>query len=104
MYKELQETIAGMTAPGQMFNVTEVNVRGQTVKAWAMAPDSLRDVWLNTAGHGEADYLVYRDERWTYTQAHEEVARIANWLVANGIGPGDRVEGRPSSPMCGVAA
>ncbi len=91
MYKELQETIAGMTAPGQMFNVTEVNVGGQTVKAWAMAPDSLRDVWLNTAGHGEADYLVYRDERWTYTQAHEEVARIANWLVANGIGPNDRV-------------
>ncbi len=91
MYKELQETIAEMTAPGQMFNITEVEVAGQTVKAWAMAPGSLRDIWLSTAGHADKDYLVYRDERWTYAQAHEEVARIANWLVANGIGQHDRV-------------
>lgn len=91
MYKELQETITGMTAPGQMFQITDVEVGDHTVKAWAMAPNSLRDIWLNTAAHAEADYLVYRDERWTYTQAHEEVARIANWLVANGIGQHDRV-------------
>ncbi len=91
MYKELQETIAEMTAPGQMFSIAEVEVGGQTVKAWAMAPNSLRDIWLSTAGHADADYLVYRDERWTYAQAHEEVARIANWLVANGIGQHDRV-------------
>ena len=86
MYKELKETIAEMTAPGQMFNITEVEVGGHPVKAWAMAPNSLRDIWLSTAGHGDADYLVYRDERWTYARAHDEVARIANWLVANGIG------------------
>ena len=91
MYKELQETIAEMTAPGQMFATTEVEVGGHPVKAWAMAPNSLRDIWLNSAGHGEADYLVYRDERWTYTRAHDEVARIANWLVANGIGQHDHV-------------
>lgn len=91
MYKELQETIAEMTAPGQMFGITEVEVGGQPVKAWAMAPNSLRDVWLTTAGHGDADYLVYRDERWTYNRAHEQAARIANWLVASGIGPGDHV-------------
>jgi acyl-CoA synthetase (AMP-forming)/AMP-acid ligase II len=91
MYKELQETIAELTAPGQMFNITEVDVAGQTVKAWAMAPNSLRDIWLSTAGHGEADYLVYRDERWSYTRAHEQVSRIANWLVSRGIGPGDHV-------------
>jgi acyl-CoA synthetase (AMP-forming)/AMP-acid ligase II len=91
MYKELKETIAEMTAPGQMFDVTEVEVGGHNIKAWAMAPNSLRDIWLSTAGHAEADYLVYRDERWTYTRAHEEVARIANWLVANGIGQHDHV-------------
>ena len=91
MYKELQETIAEMTAPGQMFSITEVNVGGHPVKAWAMAPNSLRDIWLGTARHADADYLVYRDERWTYAQAHEEVARIANWLRATGIGQHDRV-------------
>ncbi len=91
MYKELEETWAEMTAPGQMFEITEIEVGGNKVKAWSQAPGSLRDVWLMTAGHGEADYLVYQDERWTYTEAHDEVARIANWLQANGIGQYDRV-------------
>jgi len=91
MYKQLQETIAEMTAPGQMFSIAEVEVGGYPVKTWAMAPNSLRDIWLSSAGHANADYLVYQDERWTYAQAHEEVARIANWLVANGIGRYDRV-------------
>lgn len=91
MYRQLQETIAEMTAPGQMFSITEAEVGGHRVKAWAKAPNSLRDVWLGTVGHGDKDYLVYRDERWTYARAHEEVARIANWLVANGIGRHDHV-------------
>ena len=91
MYKELKETIAEMTAPGQMFNITEVEVGGHTMKTWAMAPNSLRDIWLSTAGHADKDYLVYQGERWTYAQAHEEVARIANWLVGQGIKPGDHV-------------
>ena len=91
MYKELQEVTTQMTAPGQMFSITDVEVDGNKVRSWAMAPDSLRDVWLGTAHHAGADYLVYRDERWTYTRAHDEVARIANWLVTRGVGPGDRV-------------
>ena len=75
MYKELRDTWAEMTAPGQMFEITEAEVGGQRVKAWAMAAPSLRDIWMMSAAHGEADYLVYQDERWTYNQAHEEVAR-----------------------------
>ena len=91
MYKELRETWAEMTAPGQMFEVTEAEVGGNTVKAWAMAAPCLRDIWMMSAAHGEADYLVYQDERWTYNQAHDEVARIAAWLTANGISQHDRV-------------
>lgn len=91
MYKELKEAIAEMTAPGQMFEITEVEIGGVPLKAWSMAPASLRDIWLNSAGYGDADYLVYQDERWTYAEAQQEVARIANWLVANGIGQHDRV-------------
>ncbi len=91
MYKILQETIDAMTAPGQMFALSEVEVAGQSVKAWAMASGSLRDMWLNSAAYSDADYLVYEDERWTYAQAHAQVASVASWLVANGIGQHDRV-------------
>ena len=91
MYKELKDTFDAMMAPGQMFEITEVEVGGNQVKAWANAPGSLRDVWAMAAGHGEKDYLVYQDERWTYNQAIEEVNRIANWLSANGVSQHDRV-------------
>jgi len=91
MYKELRETWAAMTAPGQMFEITEIEVDGVALRAWKSAPASLRDIWMSTIGHGDKDYLVYQDERWSYNQAHDEVARIAAWLTANGIGPGDRV-------------
>lgn len=91
MYKELEQTIASMTAPGQMFETTEIEVAGRPMKAWANAPASLRDVWLFTAAHADKDYLVFQDQRWTYAQAHEEVARIANALVASGIRQHDRV-------------
>ena len=91
MYAELKTTFDSLTAPGQMFEMTEVEVAGQNLKAWTHAPNSLRDVWLMSAGHADKDYLVYQDERWTYARAHEEVARIANWLVANGVGQHDRV-------------
>ena len=91
MYKELEEAWAELTAPGQLFEITEVEVRGQMLKAFALAPDSLRGLWLMSAGYGAADYLVYQDQRWSYSQAHEQVRSIANWLVSQGIQQHDRV-------------
>lgn len=91
MYKELKEAWGEMTAAGQMFEITDVEVRGQTLKAFANAPANLRDMWLMSADYGDADYLVYLDERWTYNEAHEQVNRIANWLVSNGVKQHDRV-------------
>lgn len=91
MYQALEETVAEMTAAGQMFEINEVDVGGITLKAFTLAPATLREAWLDSVGHGEADYLVYKDERWTYTEAHEQVARIANWLTGMGIGQHDHV-------------
>jgi acyl-CoA synthetase (AMP-forming)/AMP-acid ligase II len=91
MYEALREAIAQLTSQGQLFEMNEVEVRGQRMRAWANAPGSLRDVWLNSRGYGDADYLVFRDERWSYHLAHEQVARVANWLLASGIGQHDHV-------------
>ncbi len=91
MYAELKNVFDTLTAPGQMFELGEAEVAGQTLKAWKNTPNSLRDVWALSAGHADKDYLVYQDERWTYAEAHEQVARIARWLTANGVGQHDRV-------------
>lgn len=91
MYAELKQVWDSLISPGQQFEITEVEVRGQTIKAYANAPPSLREVWLSTAQFAERDYLVYNEDRWTYAQAHQDVASIANWLAAAGVKQGDRV-------------
>jgi long-chain acyl-CoA synthetase len=91
MYNALKTVWNELTSPGQPFAITSVEVRGQSVKAYAAAPPSLREVWLASAAFADRDYLVYEDERWTYSDAHRDVAAIANWMVQRGIKQGDRV-------------
>ncbi len=91
MYRELKEVRAEMTAPGENFEITRINIRGVPTLVYKNAPGSLRDVWQATRQFAGRDYLVYREERWTYAQAHAEVDAIAGWLAAQGVGPGDRV-------------
>ncbi|MFM8353345.1 MAG: class I adenylate-forming enzyme family protein, partial [Gammaproteobacteria bacterium] len=91
MYEQLHQVWRELTGPGGAFEIRKVPVRGIAINAYANAPQSLRDVWLASAAHGERDYLVYEDTRITYREAHAKVASIANWLVAQGVGSGDRV-------------
>ena len=65
-----------MTGPGAPFEVTETEVRGLPIRTYKSVPPSMREVWLGSALHADNDYLVYEDDRWTYTRAHQEVAAI----------------------------
>lgn len=91
MYKALKEVWQELTSPGEAFEVMEVEVRGARIKTYAAAPPSLREVWLASEAFAERDYLVYEDERWTYAEAHKDVAAFASWLEEQGVKPGDRV-------------
>lgn len=91
MYQELKEVWQELTAEGAPFHVTETEVNGNRIKTFSQAPPSLREIWLASLGHGERDYLVYQDERWTYGQAHQETAALAAWLHRNNVGAGKRV-------------
>jgi acyl-CoA synthetase (AMP-forming)/AMP-acid ligase II len=91
MYAELKRAWGELTAPGQMFEVDRVNVRGVEILSYRHAPPSLREVWLSTAAHGGNDYLIYQEERISYTGAHALAASLAASLAAGGIRSGDRV-------------
>ncbi len=91
MYDQLQEVWKELTAPGAPFEIAEQNIRGNPTRFFKTAPPSVRDLWLASAAHGDRDYLVYNDERITYTDAHRLVASVASWLSAQGVEPGDRV-------------
>lgn len=91
MYAELKKAWGEFTSPGQMFEVQRADVNGVGILSYVHAPNSLRDLWLASAGHGESDYLIYQDERISYTEAHRRVASVAHALASMGVEPGDRV-------------
>jgi long-chain acyl-CoA synthetase len=91
MYDTYHEVWQALTAEGAPFQVDEIEVRGNPMRVYAGAPPSLREIWLASAAFSANDYLVFGEERWTYEETHQEVAAIANWMIAQGIGPGDRV-------------
>lgn len=90
-YPQLQQAWTELTGAGSPFEVVEQPVLGRPNKSFRHAPPNMRALWLSTAPFADRDYLITGDERTTYAQAHQQVAAIANWLLAQGVTPGDRV-------------
>lgn len=90
-YAELKQAREELTGPGGVFEIIEIEVRGNPVRTYRHAPPSVREVWLSTLQFAERPYLVYGDETITYAEAHAQVNAVAAWLAAQGIQPGDRV-------------
>ena len=55
-----------VTQPGSLLEVGQVDVAGQSLLGYVNAPSSMRDLWMLATWHGEAEYMVYLDERMTY--------------------------------------
>jgi long-chain acyl-CoA synthetase len=91
VYEHLQQAWQQLTAPGQFFEVTTIDVDGVPLRSYRHAPPSLREIWLSTAAHGDKEYLVFADERCSYAEAQTFTASIAHWLHTAGVKPGDRV-------------
>ena len=86
------EAAAQLTAPGAPFAWSVREVNGVPVRVFDNAPDSLRDLFAGTVAHGDADYLVFGDERVSYAEAHRKVRALASWLATHGgVSQGDRV-------------
>ncbi len=93
---EPQMTIAEATealiAPGQPFEVVEETIRGIPTKTWKNAPRVLPDVLRLSRGHGDADFLVYEDERTTFAEHFRRAAHLAHVMIDRyGVRKGDRV-------------
>ena len=90
-YAELTAARAELTGPGGAFEITDIMLRGQQVKACKTTLPDIRALWLATAAFADRVYLVYGEERLTYGEAQAQVGAIAAWLAAQGLVPGDRV-------------
>jgi len=86
------EANAALTAPGQLFEMEELDIRGVPTRTWKNAPPSLRTVIDMSLAHGDAIFLVYEDERTTFAEHYRIACTLAHRLKSTfGIAQGDRV-------------
>lgn len=87
----LDEIEAMLCAPGQRFEMENVDIRGVPTRVWKHAPENLRVLADHARSHGERLMTIHLDERVTFAAWHRAVARLAAELQARGITKGDRV-------------
>lgn len=92
MIDELKQAWTELTADGAPFSWSVQEVRGVPTRVFDHAPATMRQLWEASAVHGDAECLVYEDERYTYADVHVQVRALANALRSEyGVGEGDRV-------------
>ena len=86
------EAIDAATGTGQIFELVDADVRGVPTRVFKNAPANLAQVFAMARNHGDKDFLVYEDERFTFTQAMDHVDALGHALVERyGVTKGDRV-------------
>jgi long-chain acyl-CoA synthetase len=80
-----------LTAPGQMFELTEYARDGITYKAYKNAPPTLRELFDFAQLHGPKTYLVHEQERASFDAHRRAAIAFAHRLQAEGLNKGDRV-------------
>ena len=83
---------AELTAPGAQFEVIDDVVDGIPMKMYASRFANLREVAEFAELHGDAEFIVYGDRRYTYAEFLGQAQAVSTALVDDlGVGKGDRV-------------
>lgn len=84
------QAIAALTAPGEPYELVEVEQYGDICRAFANAPASLRELYEQT--RSDATFIVYEDERLSFEEVWCRAGRLATALTEDyGVEKGDRV-------------
>jgi long-chain acyl-CoA synthetase len=90
--RKFDEAVAGLTAPGQPFALDTVRVGGVEYRNYSTMPANLGQYFLNMQRHGEKDFALYQQERYTYAEGYSRSAGFAAALMGRyGVRKGDRV-------------
>ena len=90
--KLFNEITNELTQKGQIFETREYkNDFGIVTNEYASFPDSLRKYFDFALMHGEKEFLVFEDERFTFGEAFKIAAKFGNALINAGIKKGDKV-------------
>lgn len=85
-----EQALAQLTAPGQPFEIVEMDIRDRHLRVFKNGPRNLREIYETT--RSDKEFIVYEDERLTYEDVWRRACTLAHALVNDhGIGRGDRV-------------
>ena len=85
-----QAALAALTAPGEAYELEEVELYGRTCHAFRHAPPTLRDLFDES--RSDLPFIVYQDDRLSFEDAWREASRLGTLLLEQyGIEKGDRV-------------
>jgi long-chain acyl-CoA synthetase len=104
-----EEIRTRLTAPGELFEMDNVEIRGVRTRVWKHAPPTLRSVLEQSRAHGDRTFITYLDQRYTFAEHADVVTALAVQLVERyRIAKGDRVaiamRNLPEWPMAFWAA
>lgn len=86
------EAESQLTAPGAIFEVGEMDIRGVRTRYWKNAPKTLPEILASSRGYAQHDFVVFEDERMTFEEHFRCAAHLAHTLGERfGVAPGDRV-------------
>lgn len=80
-----------LCAPGMPFEMDTVNVEGVPTRVWKNALPNLAALAESTKVFGAREFVVFDDERVTYSAWYKAVATLATALQEMGVRKGDRV-------------
>ena len=90
--KLFNEITNELTQKGQIFETRKYkNNFGIITNEYASFPDSLRKYFDFALMHGDKEFLVFEEERFTFAEAFKIAAKFGNALINAGIKKGDKV-------------
>ena len=92
MQDAVRQVVAGLTGPGQPFEVVDEDVLGVDMKVFKNRARSLHALLADSVRYGDHDYLVTADRRVSFAEHARQSASLAAALRDDhGVRPGDRV-------------
>lgn len=90
--KALTDATGQLTQKGAPFALEDVKIDGINYRFYSQAPDTVRELLAVGRSHGDAEFIVYEGESWSFNKFFEDVDAIAHQLVNHyGVNKGDRV-------------
>ncbi|MCF6214863.1 MAG: acyl--CoA ligase [Emcibacter sp.] len=91
-FSDLDSIFLKLTQPDGLFPVEQKDIEGVSYKVFVNGPDTLGDILSHSTRHGTKDFLVYNEERYSFSEIHQLTLKVAHQLnVKFNVQKGDRI-------------